>query len=345
MIFSFRWFGPNDPVSLAHIRQIPGVTGIVGALFDDFPPGEPWTHDALRALKTRIADAGLQLTVIESIPVHESIKLGSPDRDRFIEAYQHSIRALGDLGIGVLCYNFMPVFDWVRTDLALPLPDGSCALAYHHDDLTTLDFPDGLPDLPAWANRYDAPQLRALIDAFRALDDDALFHNLAYFLRAVVPVAESAGVRLALHPDDPPWSLFGLPRIVRDAPTIQRILDAVPSPANGLTFCTGSLAANHANDLPAMIRQFAGRIHFAHLRNIRRTSDRDFHESPHPSPFGDVDMLAVMRALVETGFNGPLRPDHGRMIWGETGRPGYGLHDRALGIMYLQGLYEALRSG
>jgi mannonate dehydratase len=174
---------------------------------------------------------------------------------------------------------------------------------------------------------------------------ETLFEHCAYFLRAIVPVAEEANVKLAVHPDDPPWSIFGLPRIVRDGATIQRLLDAVPSAYNGLTFCTGSLGANLANDLPALARQFAGRIHFAHLRNIKHSAERDFHESEHPSAFGDVDMFEVVKALVETGFDGPMRPDHGRMIWGETGTPGYGLYDRALGMMYLQGLFEAVTRG
>lgn len=344
MIPAFRWFGDDDPVSLEYIRQIPDMRGIVGALFE-IPAGDVWPVERIAALKNRVESAGLTLPVIESIPVHESIKLGLPERDRYIEAYQASIRNLGACGIGVLCYNFMPIFDWVRTDLALPMPDGSNALAYRHDDLSAMDFSGGLPDMPAWANQYSADELRAIMDAYRAIDDDALFENFAYFLRAVVPVAEEAGVKLAVHPDDPPWPVFGLPRIVRSAATIQRILDAVPSIHNGVTFCTGSLGAGESNDLPAMVRQFAGRIHFVHLRNIKRDAAQDFHESEHPSAFGDVDMLAVVRALIETGFDGVYRPDHGRMIWGETGKAGYGLYDRALGVMYLQGLIEATRRG
>lgn len=341
MQMTFRWFGDDDPVSLAYIRQIPGMRGIVGALFD-IPAGDVWPVERVQALKDRVQAAGFGLPVIESIPVHESIKLGLPERDRYIENYQQSIRNLGACGIGVLCYNFMPVFDWVRTDLAMPMPDGSNALAYRHDDLARMDFSDGLPDMPAWANQYTAAELKAVMAAYQAIDDEVLFQNLTYFLQAVVPVAEQSGVRLAIHPDDPPWSVFGLPRIVRDATMLQRILDAVPSPANGLTFCTGSLGALSSNDLPAMARQFGERIHFVHLRNIKHDSAQDFHEAEHPSAFGAVDMLAVVRALVESGFDGPVRPDHGRMIWGESGKAGYGLYDRALGAMYLQGLFEAV---
>ncbi|MFN8447845.1 MAG: mannonate dehydratase [Anaerolineae bacterium] len=170
-----------------------------------------------------------------------------------------------------------------------------------------------------------------------------LFENLAYFLRRVVPVAEESGVYLAIHPDDPPWSILGLPRIVRDADTIQRIFDAVDSPHNGLTFCTGSLGTAPQNDLPAMARRFADRIHFVHLRNVELTGDRSFVEVAHSDPAGHVDMAAVMEALVDTGYSGPIRPDHGRMIWGETGRVGYGLHDRALAVMYLYGLWQGIR--
>jgi len=339
---TLRWFGESDPVRLDYIRQIPGLTGIVGSLFE-LPPGIEWPVEKVRALQTRIAQVGLPLSVIESIPVHESIKIGRPDRDQYIEAYQKSIRVLGALGIGVICYNFMPVLDWVRTDLKTVLPDDSIVSSYVHAEVENFDLERGMREMVAWANRFTPEELRAVLDEYREVDESRLFENLVYFLRAVTPVATESGVKLALHPDDPPWTVFGLPRIVRDGPTIQRILDAVPAAANGLTFCTGALGVLLENDLPAMVRQFAGRIHFAHLRNVKRTSARDFHEVAHPSNLGDVDMYEVMRALVETGFDGPMRPDHGRMIWGETGIPGYGLHDRALGATYLLGLYEAIQ--
>lgn len=344
MIPTFRWFGISDPVPLAHIRQIPNVRGIVGALFE-IPVGEVWARERIEALKTTIEAAGLRLDVIESIPVHEAIKLGLPERDRYIEAYQQSIRNLGACSVRVLCYNFMPVFDWVRTELAMPMPDGSNALAYRHAALERIDFSQGMPDMPAWANAYSAQELNDILAQYRGVDEETLFQNFVYFLEAVVPVAEAADVKLAVHPDDPPWSVFGLPRIVRSADTVQRLLDAVPSPYNGVTFCTGSFGAAASNDLPAMVRQFAGRVHFVHLRNVKRDGAHDFHETEHPSTFGDVDMFAVVRALLETGFTGHYRPDHGRMIWGETGKAGYGLYDRALGVMYLQGLVEAIQRG
>jgi mannonate dehydratase len=343
MRMTFRWFGATDPIPLRHIRQIPGVTGVVSALYD-VPVGDPWPRTRLDELAGRIADAGLELAVVESIPVYEDIKLGRPSRDRLADAYCASVRAMGEVGVPVLCYNFMPVFDWTRTDLAERQPDGSTALSYDDEALARIDLSRGTGDLPGWATTYDAKELAALLDAYRSVDTDRLWEHLAWFLERVVPEAERAGVRLAIHPDDPPWPIFGLPRIVTDGPSLDRLTRLVDSPANGVTFCTGSLGASPGNDLPAIARRLGerGRIHFAHCRNVKRTGARRFHESPHPSRFGDVDMLAVLGALHDTHFTGPMRPDHGRMIWDETGRPGYGLHDRALGAMYLQGLWEGL---
>jgi mannonate dehydratase len=343
MIPTFRWYGTDDPVTLPFIRQIPGMVGIVGSLFD-LPPGELWTVEQIQALQSEIAASGLRLEVIESVNIHESIKLGQPERDTYIANYQQTLRNLGAYGVRVVCYNFMPVFDWARTDLAMPMPDGSNALSFNQADLSKFDFSGGLPDMPAWANRYNAEELQAILKAYESIDEDALFANMVYFLEAVVPVAEEADVKLALHPDDPPWSVFGLPRIVRDAETLSRIFDAVPSTNNGLTFCTGSLGANPANPLVEMVEQFGERIHFVHLRNVNHLGDKYFHESEHPSRFGHVDMVGVVRALLAQGRDIPWRPDHGRMIWGETGKPGYGLYDRALGAMYIQGIVEALRA-
>ena len=224
------------------------------------------------------------------------------------------------------------------------MPDGSTALAYDHAELARIDLSRGTGDLPGWAAAYDARTLAALLDAYASVDDQALWENLAYFLERVVPAAESVNVKLAIHPDDPPWPIFGLPRIITNAAALERLTRLVDRPANGVTFCTGSLGADPRNDLPAMIRALGarGRIHFMHCRNVRRTGDKQFHESPHPSSFGDVDMFDVMTALADIDYAGPMRPDHGRMIWGEQGRPGYGLHDRALGATYLQGLWEGV---
>jgi mannonate dehydratase len=343
MRMTFRWFGPGDPVPLSHIRQVPGVEGIVSALHD-LPPGAPWTRDGMERHAEQITAAGLRWDVVESIPVHEDVKLGRGERDRWIDAWCRSVEEVGAMGIPVVCYNFMPIFDWTRTELALPLPDGSTALAYDDAALRRIDLSRGTGDLPGWAAAYDADALGALLAAYRDVDPERLWENLAYFLERVVPVAESAGVRLAIHPDDPPWPIFGLPRIITDGAALERLIGLADSPANGVTFCTGSLGANPENDLPAMARRLAGRIHFAHCRNVLVTGERRFHEAPHPSRLGSVDMRAVLRALRDTGFDGPMRPDHGRMIWGEQGRPGYGLYDRALGAVYLQGLWEGLEA-
>lgn len=338
---TFRWFGADDPVPLEHIRQIPGVEGIVTSLYH-VPPGEVWPRDELAMLAERIAAAGLRPSVVESIPVHEVIKLGGPARDLLIDAFAESLRRVGEIGVPVVCYNFMPVFDWTRTELEMPLADGSAALAYDDRAAAAIDLSHGTGDLPGWAAAYDGAALARLRDAYGRIDPERMWENLAYFLERVVPVAEEAGLKLAIHPDDPPWPIFGLPRIVTDGAALERVTRLVDSPANGLAFCTGSLGALPSNNLPEMIRRVGDRIHFAHCRNVLVTGERRFHETAHPSRFGSVDMLEVMRALRDVGFAGPMRPDHGRRIWGEQGRPGYGLYDRALGAAYLQGLWEAV---
>jgi mannonate dehydratase len=346
MQMTFRWYGADDPIPLEHVRQIPGVRGVVSALYD-VPVGDAWPAHSLERLAERIDKANLSFAVVESIPVHEDIKLGRPTRDALADNYAESIRRMGALGIPVLCYNFMPIFDWTRTDLAMRLPDGSTALAYDHAALSKIDLSRGTGDLPGWAAAYDGPTLQKLLAAYKDVHEERLWENLAWFLERVVPVAENAGVKMAIHPDDPPWSIFGLPRIITSGPALERFVKLVDSPANGITFCTGSLGADLANDLPAMARRLGemNRINFMHCRNVKVTAPKVFHESPHPTAFGDVDMLGVLTALRDTGFTGPMRPDHGRMIWGERGRPGYGLHDRALGATYLQGMWEALSHG
>ena len=342
-MITFRWFGPRDPIPLAYIRQIPAVRGIVGALFD-IPVGEQWPLDRISALRDDVEHHGMSLNVIESIPIHEDIKLGRPTRDKLVDNYCESVRNMGRAGVPVLCYNFMPVFDWMRTDLARKLEDGSNALAYDDAAIAKIDLSRGTADLPGWATAYTAEQLKGLLDAYRSVNETRLWENLAYFLERVVPVASESGVRMALHPDDPPWSIFGLPRIITNGAALDRVISIVDDPANGITFCAGSLAADPTNDLPAMIRSLGkkGRIHFAHCRNIKVTGKRSFQETAHPSEFGDVDMRAVLGGLHETGFSGPIRSDHGRMIWDEKRQPGYGLHDRALGAMYLHGLWEGI---
>jgi mannonate dehydratase len=343
MQMTLRWFGAADPIPLTHIRQIPGVHGVVSALYD-LPVGAVWTRERLAALQHQIEDAGLRFAAIESIPVHEDIKLGHPARDRWVDSYAESVRTMGELGIGVLCYNFMPVFDWMRTDLAAPFPDGSTALAYDDAQLADLNLSHGTASLPGWAGSYSGHELAALSAAYRDVNRERLWDNLGWFLERVVPVAEQSGVRMAVHPDDPPWPIFGLPRILTDGPALERVVKLVDSPANGVTLCTGSLAADPRNDVVAIARRLsaAQRVNFVHCRNVKVTGERRFHETPHPTCFGEVDMREVLAALRDAGFSGPMRPDHGRMIWGEAGRPGYGLYDRALGAMYLQGLWEGL---
>ena len=344
MQMTFRWYGPTDPVRLDYVRQIPGVRGVVSALYD-VPVGETWPAESLAHLADTIDAAGMRLSVVESIPVHEDIKLGRPTRDRLIDNYCASVRHMGEIGIPVLCYNFMPIFDWTRTDLAMRLPDGSTCLSYDDAQLARVDLSRGTGDLPGWATAYTAEQLAALLDAYKAVNAERLWEHLAYFLERVVPAAAEANVKMAMHPDDPPWSIFGLPRIITNAAALDRLVSLVDHPSNGVTFCTGSLGADPANDLPAMVRSLGarGRINFMHCRNVLVTGARKFHESPHPTEFGSVDMRGVLGALRETGYTGPMRPDHGRMIWGERGRPGYGLYDRALGATYLQGLWEGLQ--
>ncbi len=343
MKMTFRWFGANDPVTLQNIRQIPGVTGIVTALYDT-PVGEAWSRESIAVLKKTVEASGLKLAVIESVPVHEDIKLGRSSRDRLIENYSQTIRLLGEAGVPVICYNFMPVFDWTRSQLAYQLPDGSTTLTFEDETIRRMDPVQGDLSLPGWDESYTKDEMQKLIDAYKDVTEEVLWSNLAYFLERVIPVAEEAGIRMAIHPDDPPWSIFGLPRIVGNMKQLRRLTEHVDSPANGITFCSGSLGADEDNDLLAIINHFGSRqkLHFAHTRNILRTGSRSFQESSHLSSDGSIDMVRVLEALWETGFNGPLRPDHGRMIWGEQGRPGYGLYDRALGATYLNGIWEAI---
>lgn len=344
MELTMRWFGPQDPVQLWQLRQIPNLSGVVTALHG-FAPGERWTAQPLRELQREVAAAGLRVSVIESIPVHEDIKLGNARRDERIQAWIESLRVVAEAGVETVCYNFMPVFDWTRTDLAHPRPDGSTSLTFRQAEVEQLRIGVGALSLPGWAEAYTPAELADLRAAYEDVDAAALRRHLVYFLRAVVPEAARLGVKLALHPDDPPWPVLGLPRVVSTAGDLRFILDAVPDEHSGLTFCLGSLGARPDNDLRAMVEAFAPRIHFVHARNVRRSGNRDFDEVPHVSRFGSTGLAAVVMRLEALRPDVPVRPDHGRMIWGETGRPGYGLYDRALGAMYLQGLMDAVREG
>lgn len=349
---TFRWFGEkDDSVKLDQIRQIPGVTGIVGALYD-VPVGEVWPLEKVIELKNTVEKAGLKLEVIESVNIHEDIKLGLPTRDKYIENYKQSIRNLGKVGIKVICYNFMPVFDWLRTDLAMKLEDGSEVMAYDNNIIKNLDPIKMVEEMASNSNGFVLPgwepdrlkELKDTLEKYKSIDEEKLFSNLKYFLENIIPVCEETDIKMAIHPDDPPWSLFGLPRIVTCKENLDRIVKLVDSPYNGLTLCSGSLGSNPKNNIPNLVRHFGsmGRIHFAHLRNVKLESERTFHESSHLSTDGSFDMFEIVKAYHDIGFDGYIRPDHGRMIWGEKARPGYGLYDRALGITYLNGLLEAI---
>ncbi len=341
MKLTFRWYGDSDPVTLEKIRQIPTMSGIVSAVYD-VPAGGVWSEESIAELKAKAEAAGLEFEVVESVPVPEDIKLGNEKAPQLIENYCENVRRLGKAGVKVICYNFMPVFDWLRSELTRQNADGSNSLAY--DDATVLAMNPLTSELslPGWDESYTKEGLKDLLNQYKQIDEEALWKNLQTFLQAVIPVAEESGVKMAIHPDDPPWGLFGLPRIITNEQNLERFLKLVDSPANGLTFCTGSLGAGQQNDLPAMAKKFADRIHFVHLRNIRWTGPKDFEETGHPTSCGSLDMYAIVKALYEGGFDGYVRPDHGRMIWGETGRYGYGLYDRALGATYIAGLWEAV---
>lgn len=343
MKMTFRWYGEKDPVTLSNIRQIPQMTGVVTAIYD-VPAGQVWPMERILALKETINARGLEMEVIESVPVPEDIKLGAPTRDKLIENYCTTIRNLGKAGVKVVCYNFMPVFDWMRSDLKMTLPDGSTCLAYEQTTVDSLDPAVSELSLPGWDESYTREQLRGLLEQYKSIDKQRLMDNLVYFLERVIPVCEESDVRMAIHPDDPPWSLFGLPRIISDEEGVDAMLSRVDSPYNGLTLCTGSFGCHPKNDIPRLAAKYAkaGRVHFLHARNVKFTGDLSFHESAHPTACGSLDMYGILKALIQNGFDGYIRPDHGRNIWGEDGRPGYGLFDRALGATYLTGLWEGI---
>ncbi|MBX0356838.1 mannonate dehydratase [Halobacillus sp. Nhm2S1] len=343
MEMSFRWYGNDDPVRLEHVRQIPGMKGIVSAIYD-IPAGEVWPKEKIIALKDSIEKAGLKLSVIESVPVHEDIKLGLPSRDTYIENYIETLRNLSSAGVKTVCYNFMPVFDWTRTSLDTPLPDGSHSLSYDEATLEKLDPISGELTLPGWDLSYQTEQLKGILETYKGVSEENLLDNLIYFLEKIIPVAEEESVLMAIHPDDPPWSVFGLPRVVTNKYNVEKMLRAVDSTSNGITFCTGSFGALHENDLLQIIDVAKDRIHFVHARNVKWTGTKSFQETSHSIHDGSLPMVEVIKKLIEIGYNGPIRPDHGRMIWGEEGRPGYGLYDRALGATYLNGIIDTYRT-
>lgn len=350
MQMTFRWFGSEkDTVTLEQIRQIPNVVGVVPALHN-LPAGEAWELDDIMKMKSEIEKSGLTMECIESVNVHEDIKIGLPTRDKYIENYKTSIRNLAKAGVKVICYNFMPVFDWTRTDLAMDMGDGATCLSYDGVQIEGKSPEQMFKDIDDNSNGYAMPgwetermpEIKELFEKYKGVTSDDLWNNLKYFLDAIMPVCEECDVKMAIHPDDPPWDIFGLPRIIKDRESLKKLLELVPSKYNGLTFCTGTLGASSKNDLPAMIREFGDRIYFAHLRNVN-VVDNHFNETAHESNTGSLDMYEIVKALQDVGFDGYIRPDHGRMIWGEVARPGYGLYDRALGVAYLNGLWEAVK--
>lgn len=339
MKMTFRWYGEKDCIPLQYIRQIPNMSGVVTAVYDT-PVGEVWEEEKIAHLKTLCEKEGLEMEVIESVPVHEDIKLGKPSRDRLIANYAQTIRNLGKYGVKCICYNFMPVFDWFRTDLHYRQENGSFCLAYQQSDFEKLDKHN--LRLPGWDESYTPEELGGLLEEYKTVTHEQLFDNLVYFLKGIMPACDETGINMAIHPDDPPWDIFGLPRIVTGEESYEKMIKAVPNPHNGFTFCTGSLGAGRFNDLPKMAAKYAKRIYFAHLRQLKFVNETDFYENGHQTQDGNVDIYAIVRALAENGFDGYVRPDHGRNIWGEDAKPGYGLYDRALGATYLSGLFEAV---
>ncbi len=347
---TLRWYGSKfDTVTLEQIRQIPGVKGVITTLYDT-TPGEVWTREAIAALKKEVADAGLHISGIESVNVHDAIKVGMPDRDMYIDNYIESLENLGKEDIHLVCYNFMPVFDWTRTELARKREDGSTVLAYNQATVDAMDPEKMFASIESDMNGTVMPgwepermeKVKELFEMYKDIDDEKLFENLKYFLERIMPVCNKYDIKMAIHPDDPAWSVFGLPRIIINKENIHRMIKMVDDPHNGVTFCSGSYGTNLENDLPEMICSLKGRIHFAHVRNLKFNSPTDFEEAAHLSSDGTFDMYEIMKALYDIGFEGPIRPDHGRMIWDEVAMPGYGLYDRALGATYLNGLWEAI---
>ena len=386
---TWRWFGPDDPVTLDKIAQA-GATGVVTSLHH-VPTGEAWPLEAVIERKREIEAAGLSWSVVESIPLHNELKTRTGNYLQWLRNYKTSVRNVGEAGVAVVCYNFMPVVDWTRTNLDYQMPDASRALRFEMTDFAAYDVyilkrPDAEQDydaallaraekrlqamteaerqlleqniiagLPGGEGSYDRDGIRAAIAEFIALGTEGLRANLLAFLKAIIPVAEAAGVRMCVHPDDPPFSLFGLPRVVSTAEDARTLLAAVPSPSNGLTLCAGSFGARADNDLVAMVREFGPRVHFVHLRNVRREADGSFYESEHLD--GDNDMVGVIEALLDEEARRrdegradriPMRPDHGHLLGDEIGQagvnPGYSYGGRLKGLAELRGVIHTLET-
>jgi mannonate dehydratase len=354
MKMTFRWYGEgNDKIKLSDIKQIPGVEGIVWALHHKMP-GEVWEEDEIREVKEQCDKYGFNIDVVESVNVHDDIKIGLPSRDKYIENYKQTIRNLAKFGVKVICYNFMPIFDWTRSDLFSQVGDGSTALYYAkdmiQDDYNKMaDYILGFTEkynmsFPGWEPERMA-KLNELFKAYEGVTHEKLWANLKYFLEAIMPTCEECGIKMAIHPDDPPWDIFGLPRLLVNEENIDKFLKLVDNPYNCLTLCSGSLNANPENDVAKIIRKHCDRIAFAHIRNVKHFENGDFQEASHRDCDGDTRILDILKAYHECGFKGYIRPDHGRHLWDEKPgnvRPGYGLYDRALGIMYMLGVIDML---
>lgn len=349
MKMSFRWYGSgNDSITLEQIKQIPGVEEIVWALHEK-QPGEVWEKDEIQKVKDELDKYGFGMSVVESVNVHDDIKTGGKDRDKYIENYKQTLRNLKDFGVKVVCYNFMPVFDWTRTDLFHPLPDGSTALYYEKSKIK--QDPEEMAEyilretkgytMPGWEPERLA-DLKRLFELYKNVDKETLWGNLKYFLEQLMPVCHECDIKMAIHPDDPPFDIFGLPRLITDEQAVERFLKMVDDPYNCLTLCSGSLGSNPKNNVAEIVRKHCGRIAFAHIRNVKNFDNGDFSETSHRDCDGDVGILDIIKAYHDGGFEGYIRPDHGRHIWGEKCRPGYGLYDRALGIMYILGAWDML---
>lgn len=350
MEMTLRWFGEgHDSVTLEQIRQIPGVTGVITTLYD-VPVGEAWSYEDIMKMKNNVEAHGLRVSGIESVNIHDDIKIGGGDRDKYIANYITTLENLAKADIKLVCYNFMPVFDWTRSSLAKMRADGSTVLSYDQeliDKINPEQMFEAIDDnsngfvMPGWEPER-LSHVKELFEKYKEIDSEKLFENLVYFLEKIGPTCEANGIMMAIHPDDPAWPVFELPRIVNNKQNITKLLKAVDKKYNGLTLCTGSLGSNPKNDICDIIRAAEGRIHFAHVRNLIHHAPGKFDEAAHLSRDGSMDMYEIIKTLYDTNFDGPLRPDHGRAIWGEVAMPGYGLYDRALGATYLNGLIEAV---